>query len=61
MTKSSTSYDNTKSASGGIGRSLAASQLLLCSALGRWAPLPSRLIVGYGFAKHGFAVVARRR
>ena len=25
------------------------------SALARWAPIPLRLIVGYGFMQHGFA------
>ena len=59
MTKSRTSYDNTKSASSGIGRSLAVFQLLLSSSVGRWAPLPLRLIVGYGFAEHGFAKLLR--
>jgi putative oxidoreductase len=59
MTKSRTSYDNTKSASSGIGRGLAVFQLLLSSSVGRWAPLPLRLIVGYGFAEHGFAKLLR--
>jgi putative oxidoreductase len=27
--------------------------------LGRWAPLPLRLIVGYGFIVHGYAKLAR--
>lgn len=27
--------------------------------LGRWAPLPLRLIVGYGFVAHGFAKLSR--
>jgi putative oxidoreductase len=27
--------------------------------LGRWAPLPLRLIVGYGFMVHGYAKLAR--
>ena|ERR1700722_4563315 len=29
------------------------------SALTRWAPIPLRLIVGYGFMQHGFAKVSR--
>jgi putative oxidoreductase len=29
------------------------------SRLARWAPLPLRLIVGYGFMEHGFAKAAR--
>lgn len=27
--------------------------------LGRWAPIPLRLIVGYGFMAHGYAKIAR--
>jgi putative oxidoreductase len=27
--------------------------------LARWAPVPLRLVVGYGFAEHGFAKLAR--
>jgi putative oxidoreductase len=27
--------------------------------MGRWAPVPLRLIVGYGFAEHGFAKLLR--
>ena len=59
MTKSRTSYDNMKSASSGIDRGLAVIQLLLSSSVSRWAPLPLRLIVGYGFAEHGFAKLLR--
>jgi len=33
--------------------------LISRSALARWAPLPLRLIVGYGFMEHGFAKLAR--
>jgi putative oxidoreductase len=29
------------------------------SALAPWAPIPLRLIVGYGFVEHGFAKIAR--
>src|SRR6201987_3378900 len=29
------------------------------SALARWAPIPLRLIVGYGFMQHGFAKLSR--
>src|ERR1700738_1248293 len=28
-------------------------------AIARWAPVPLRLIVGYGFMEHGFAKLAR--
>ena len=33
--------------------------LFVSSALARWAPLPLRLIVGYGFIAHGYAKLAR--
>src|SRR5262245_65603054 len=29
------------------------------SALARWAPIPLRLIVGFGFMQHGFAKLSR--
>src|SRR5499425_3416335 len=29
------------------------------SALARWAPIPLRLIVGFGFMQHGFAKMSR--
>ena len=29
------------------------------SALARWAPIPLRLIVGYGFMQHGFAKISK--
>ena len=33
--------------------------LISRSSLTRWAPVPLRLIVGYGFMDHGFAKLAR--
>ena len=33
--------------------------LISQSPIARWAPLPLRLIVGYGFMEHGFAKLAR--
>jgi putative oxidoreductase len=33
--------------------------LISKSAIARWAPVPLRLIVGYGFMEHGFAKLAR--
>jgi putative oxidoreductase len=33
--------------------------LISRSAVARWAPVPLRLIVGYGFMEHGFAKLAR--
>src|SRR4051812_13813699 len=39
--------------------SLAASQLSRRHFFARWAPLPVRLIVGYGFMAHGFAKLSK--
>jgi putative oxidoreductase len=33
--------------------------LISRSSMARWAPIPLRLIVGYGFMEHGFAKLAR--
>src|SRR5499433_999534 len=33
--------------------------LISTSPIARWAPVPLRLIVGYGFMQHGFAKLAR--
>src|SRR5499427_8180058 len=33
--------------------------LISTSPIARWAPIPLRLIVGYGFMEHGFAKLAR--
>src|ERR1700745_273026 len=33
--------------------------LISRSPIARWAPVPLRLIVGYGFIEHGFAKLAR--
>jgi putative oxidoreductase len=33
--------------------------LIRTSPIARWAPIPLRLIVGYGFMEHGFAKLAR--
>jgi putative oxidoreductase len=35
--------------------------LISRSPIARWAPIPLRLIVGYGFMQHGFAKLARAR
>ena len=35
--------------------------LISRSPIARWAPVPLRLIVGYGFMQHGFAKLARAR
>ncbi len=36
-----------------------ANLLISSPAIARWAPIPLRLIVGYGFMEHGFAKAAR--
>jgi putative oxidoreductase len=33
--------------------------LISRSPIARWAPIPLRLIVGYGFMEHGFVKMAR--
>jgi putative oxidoreductase len=33
--------------------------VLLAARLGRWSPLPLRLIVGYGFMAHGYAKIVK--
>jgi putative oxidoreductase len=38
---------------------LALYRRVVASQVARWAPLPLRLIVGYGFAEHGFAKLLR--
>jgi putative oxidoreductase len=43
----------------GIGGILALFHPLIHLSAARWAPLPLRLIVGYGFAEHGFAKLLR--
>jgi hypothetical protein len=43
----------------GIGGILALFHALIHLSAARWAPLPLRLIVGYGFAEHGFAKLLR--
>lgn len=35
------------------------SPALLANRLGRWSPLPLRLIVGYGFMAHGYAKIVK--
>ena len=32
---------------------------VLVNRLGRWSPLPLRLIVGYGFMAHGYAKIVK--
>ena len=43
----------------GVIGALVKFQNLLSSSVTRWVPIPLRLIVGYGFAEHGFAKLLR--
>jgi putative oxidoreductase len=58
-----TGFKNMKSVSYVGGRSTNwrnfANLLISSPAIARWAPVPLRLIVGYGFMEHGFAKAAR--
>lgn len=58
MTKSKALYpsSNTKR---DLIEMVAKVQNLISSSVTRWAPVPLRLIVGYGFAEHGFAKLLR--
>jgi putative oxidoreductase len=50
-----------------LNKAISRGNALICTAfaiaqsspLARWAPIPLRLIVGYGFAEHGFAKLLR--
>jgi putative oxidoreductase len=44
---------------GSVGVLLTLYRRVVSSRVARWAPLPLRLIVGYGFAAHGFAKLLR--
>jgi putative oxidoreductase len=52
-------YDRRDRSPQGFRRGLALYAALLSAAAARWAPMPLRLIVGYGFAAHGFAKLSR--
>jgi putative oxidoreductase len=58
MTESKVQGVDTESRNHGMGRIFALFQSLIHLSA-RWAPLPLRLIVGYGFAEHGFAKLLR--
>jgi putative oxidoreductase len=45
--------------SAGARQIVAVFDILRSSSIARWAPIPLRLIVGYGFAEHGFAKLLR--
>ena len=47
------------SASGSFMSRAAQYVTVLSAAAARWSPLPLRLIIGYGFAEHGFAKLLR--
>jgi putative oxidoreductase len=59
MTQQPVSHARIEPANRTAGRMPAAADNLLAPRLVRWAPLPLRLIVGYGFAAHGFAKLLR--
>ena len=59
MTKSKAYGGGTENRSHGIRGILALFQPLIHLSAARWAPLPLRLIVGYGFMEHGFAKLLR--
>jgi putative oxidoreductase len=59
MTKSKVHGDNTESRNHDVGRIFALFQSFTNLSAAKWAPLPLRLIVGYGFAEHGFAKLLR--
>lgn len=58
MATSKASYRTPASHSGAVGIFIRV-QKLVSSSVARWAPIPLRLIVGYGFAEHGFAKLLR--
>lgn len=58
MTRSKALYPSSN-AHRGLLEIIVKGQNLVSSSVTRWAPLPLRLIVGYGFAEHGFAKLLR--
>jgi len=58
MTRSKALYPSSN-AHRGFLEIIAKGQNLISSSVIRWAPMPLRLIVGYGFAEHGFAKLLR--
>lgn len=58
MTRSKALY-RTSNAHRGLLEIITKGQNLVSSSVTRWAPIPLRLIVGYGFAEHGFAKLLR--
>jgi putative oxidoreductase len=59
MTKSKARGGSMENRSHGYGGILASLRPLINLPAARWAPLPLRLIVGYGFMEHGFAKLLR--
>lgn len=59
MTRSKALYP-TSNVHSGLFEIITKGQNLVSSSMTRWAPIPLRLIVGYGFAEHGFAKLLRR-
>jgi putative oxidoreductase len=58
MTRSKASYQPSNAYRGAV-EIVVKVQNLISSSVARWAPVPLRLIVGYGFAEHGFAKLLR--
>jgi putative oxidoreductase len=59
MTSSEASSGSAARDGGIFGVVLTLYRRVVASPIARWAPLPLRLIVGYGFAEHGFAKLLR--
>jgi putative oxidoreductase len=58
MANSKASYHDEDS-SRFLGKASAIVEMLTSSSVARWAPIPLRLILGFGFAQHGFAKLLR--
>jgi putative oxidoreductase len=59
MSSSEARSNSAARAGGSAGVLLTLYSWVVSSSIARWAPLPLRLIVGYGFAEHGFAKLLR--
>jgi putative oxidoreductase len=59
MSSSEARSNSAARAGGSAGVQLTLYSWVVSSSIARWAPLPLRLIVGYGFAEHGFAKLLR--
>src|ERR1700743_1893535 len=59
MTPILETYEHHQQPARGLRQAFLRYDIFLSSHLARWAPLPLRLITGYGFAEHGFAKLLR--